>query len=284
MLNIQDLKRFKELWERGLKSNEIARELGVAENLVPIYAIAIGLIPRKLLKNVWNRKVTPQVLIYMRDMFLDGATIREIAEYFEISERSVKQHLRNIGLRRRIKGAKERITKEKLKKLCERGYTDREIARCFGVSPQYIAILRRRFGISKRGPRGMFHVKRIEEVADIIMKEIYRKGYTTNRELREKSININWRLLRELEYFIEGLQWFRISHTSTSKHKVFPARLSGLIVIYVEGCEEEVANFLRRNLYNVPKKALLHILKSWSVPEGLYRVLRNVPEGLYKAL
>ena len=244
---------------------------------MPVYAIATGLIPRKLLKNAWNRKVTPQVLIYMRDMFLDGATIREIAEYFEISEWSVQQHLRNIGLRRRrIRRAKERITKEKLKKLCERGYTDREIAKHFGVSPQYIAVLRWRFGLSKRGPRGVFHVKRIEEVADIIMKEIYRKGYTTNRELREKNININWRLLRELEDFIEGFQWFRISHTSTSKYKVFPARLSGLIVIYVEGCEEEVANFLRRNLYNVPKKTLLHILKSWSVPEGLYKALQNL--------
>jgi len=73
---------------------------------------------------------------------------------------------------------------------------------------------------------------------------------------------------------LEGLQWFRISRTSTSKYRVFPPSLGGLIVIYVEGCEREVADFPRRNSHNVPRKALLYLLKSLSVPERLYNLLQ----------
>lgn len=267
---INRLEKFKELWNKGVKSDEIARKIGIPENMVPVYAIAAGLIPRKLLRKVWNRKITAQVLVYMRDMFLDGVSITEIAECFEVDLSTARYHLHSIGLeKRKVRRAREKITKEKLKELSVSGYTDKEIAEYFGVSPQYIMFLRKRYGIYKRGLRELRHLEHLQKIADVIMEEIDKKCYTTNREMQQRGFTVNWSVLRKLEDFIEGLQWFRIRQTSTQKYTVLPAYFSGLIVIYVEGCEERVAEFLKRNLNEVPRKVFLHLLKNWSAPEKL---------------
>jgi len=267
------LERLKELWGKGLKSEEIARELGISVDQVSSYAVAAGLIPQKLLKHGKFRKVTPQVLIYMRDMFLDGASIEEIADFIGINEKTVRQYLRSISLTRGRSRSKEKITREKLKELCEKGYSDRETAKYFGVSPEYIAFLRHKYGIYKKGPRGSERTRRLEEIADIIMQEIYEKNYTTSRELREKGVEVNWHTLRELEDFIEGLQWFRITQTSTSKCTIFPPKLAGLIVIYVEGAEEEVARFLLSQALSDSTRALIALLRNWGAPEKLRDIL-----------
>ena len=250
-----------------MKSGDIARELGISEELVAKYALAAGLLPCKRLQ---KRKVTPQDLVYMRDMFLDGATIREIAEYFGLHPRTVLDYLYGMGLKRR-KRRRVKITREELEALCCRGLTDRAIAERYGVSAQYITQLRHRYGIYKEGPRGMRRRRYLERLADAVMEEIEVKCYTTNRELRERGFSISRRRLRELEDFIEGLQWFQIKETSTPKYTVLPASFSGMIIIYVEGCEEEVLKFLIRNLKCTNPSSLRQLLKSWGAPEELLK-------------
>lgn len=271
------IERFRELWEKGLKSEEIARELGISEEVVPWYAAAAGLLPIKPSKARQRSKVAPQTLVYMRDMWLDGATIREIAEFFELDPSTVSKYMRMMGLRRRKKRVRrEKITREVLAALCEEGYTDREIAERFGVTPQYIGALRRRYGIYKRGPRGTGHLRYVEKVADAIMGEIERKCFTTNRELRDRGINVTRKLLLELEDFIEGLQWFRIGETSTPNYAVLPPSFSGMLVIYVEGCEEEVARFLLQNLRCHTIRPLIALMRNWGAPDELRAAIRRV--------
>ena len=270
------MKRFKELWEKGLKSEEIARELRISEELVPMYAVAANLLPERLLKRGKTRKVTAQVLVYMRDMFLDGASIEEIADFFEIDRGTARKYLKEIGLVRGKKRARKKITREELEELVRKGYSDRKIAEYFGVTVGYIASLRHKYGIYKKGPRGSHHRKHLEKIADTIMSEIDEKCYVTRRELQEKGVNIDSRMLHELEDFIEGFQWFRITQTSTPHYTVFPPTLNGLIVMYVEGCEKEVAEYLLSQSRPVPGRILKILLKNWGAPEKLREALNRL--------
>ncbi len=265
---------FKKLWEEGLKSDDIARKLGISEDQVLKYAIAAGVLPKKIFKPIRNRKVTPQVLIYMRDMLLDGASLTEIADYFGLDRTTVRNHLRAIGLlpRRadRIR-KKVKISKKELEEMSKKGYSDREIAEHFGVSPSYIAMLRRRYGIYKKYPVGMREFKRLETIADTVMEKIYEKCYTTNKELRQLGIDLDLDLARRLEDFIEGLKWFRISRVSTRKHRVFSRSLSKIIILYVDGCEKEVASFLVSRANCVPRRAIDYLLRKNYVPHYVIR-------------
>ncbi len=266
---------FKKLWFLGVKESEIAQILGIRVNMVPIYARILGL-PSRGKRAPPNKKLADEDLELIKKMWMDGATIKEIAEYFGIHETTVQMYLRAMGLRRRTVKRCPDIPKEVLEKLCLELYTDEEIAEMFHTSKNCIAKLRQKYGINKRSLIKQKSQEKLERIIDIIAEILNKKGYTTSIELRENhNIRINTKLLEQLEIGLEGVKWFRLRYTSTAKFTIFPARFNNLTIIYLEGNEDKVISFLISNILdkNTPRKALKHLLKTNKAPDTILKLL-----------
>jgi len=275
MLPPDKKKIFRKLWLAGVKEREIARILKLRLTLIPIYARLLGLPPRKK-RSPFNRKLSDEDLELIKEMWHDGATIKEIAEYFGVTQRTISDYLHAMGLRRRVVKRCPEIDKDELERLCIEGFTDEEIAKMYNTSKNCIVRLRQKYGISKRAIFKRKYKEKLERQIDLVVRILEGKGFTTSRELREKyNVSINRRLLEALESSVEGLKWFKLVYTSTANFSVFPARFSNMTIIYLEGSESKVISFLLRNLVNknIPRRIIKIVLKTNNVPEELIEIL-----------
>ncbi len=271
MLSEEKKELFIKLWNSGLKEEEIARIIGIRVNMVPIYARVLGLPPRTR-RAPPNKKLSDEDIQLMKEMWFDGATIQEIADYFNVHPTTVLQYLHAMGLKRRTKTKCPDIPKEELEELCRRGLTDSEIAGIYGTSKNCIMRIRQKYGINKRTLIRQKTAERLRKIVETIAEILNDQGYTTTRELRERyGIRIDKRVLQQLENSIEGFRWFRLTYTSSAKYTVFPISFSNLTIIYLEGFEDKVTTFLLKNLANkeVPRKVVRMILKMNNVSEAL---------------
>lgn len=275
MLSPEKVEVFKKLWISGVEEREIARVLGIRVSMIPVYAKILGLPPRKK-KVTPNKKIRDEDIELIREMWTNGATIKEIAEYFGVSERTITDYLRAMGLRRREERKCPDIPREELEKLCFEGRTDEEIARLFHTSKYCIARLRQKYGINKRELAKRRHEEKLREIIDKIAVILNEKGYTTSIELREKyGIEVRTELLQYLESAIEDFRWFKLKYTSTSKYSVFPLKFNNLIIMYLKGEEVRVVLFLLNNILdkNISRTVLKHVLKTNNAPSDLIKLL-----------
>ena len=263
---------FKKMWLAGVKENEIARILKIRPNMVPIYARVLGLPPRSKTPPS-NRKLTDEDLELMKIMWYNGATVKEIAEYFGVSTTTILDYLHAMGLRRRIAKRCPDISKEILEELCIRGLTDEEIARLYDTSKYCITRLRQKYGINKRALIKKRAREKIVKMIDVIIGIIEKKGYVTSRELKERGIRVTRQLLEALENFVEDIRWFKLVYTSTANFSVFPTKFNNMIIIYIKGYENKVISFLLKNVVNsnVPINVLRILLKENKAPPELIK-------------
>lgn len=271
LLSDNEKKLFAKLWNSGFKEEEIARILGIHVNMVPIYARVLDLPPRSK-RTPPNKKLSDEDIELMKEMWLDGATIQEIANYFNVHYITVQQYLHAMGLKRRTRTKCPDIPRDKLEELSKQGLTDEEIARIFKTKKYCIARLRQKYGINKRVILKRKREEKINKIIETIANIIGNRGYTTSIELREKyGIRVNRKTLDMIEQSIEGIKWFRLTSTSTVKFTVFPAKFNNMAIIYLEGYEHEVIKFLKSNLKNknVPSRVLKILLKMNRAPQEL---------------
>jgi len=286
LLSPEKVEVFKKLWMAGIKEHEIARVLGIHVSMVPVYAKILGLPPRKK-KATPNKKIRDEDIEFIREMWVNGATIKEIAEYFGVSERTITDYLRAMGLRRREERKCPDIPREELEKLCFEGHTDKEIARLFHTSKYCIAKLRQKYGINKRELAKRRHEEKLHEIIDKIVAILNEKGYTTSTELRDKyGIIIHRKLLQHLESAIDGFRWFKLKYTSTYRYSVFPPKFNGVIVMYLKGEEAKVILFLCKNIVSddTPITALKRILKINNAPDELINLFKNTYDSTSSAV
>jgi DNA-binding CsgD family transcriptional regulator len=220
-----------------------------------------------------NRKLSDEDLELMKKMRLNGATIQEIAEYFGVNVKTVSDHLRAMGLRQRTRLIRcPEIPREALERLCWQGLTDEEIAKLFNTSEYCIARNRQKYNINKREIAATRirekTYKNVETIANILSKYCY----TTSTEISKMyGIHVTRNLLEIIEQSINGVKWFRLKYTSTSKYTVFSPRLANMVVIYLEGCEDKVLRFLKDLIVDngVPKSSLVALLEMNNVPKNL---------------
>jgi len=275
MLPPEKRETFIRMWLSGASHEEIASALGIPVNMVSVYVRVLGLPPRKCSPPP-NKKIRDEDLELIKKMWLDGARIREIAEYFGVSGFTLYQYLQTMGLRRRSYRRCPDIPQEELEKLCQEGYTDKEIAEMYSTSEYCIAKLRQKYGINKRELVVKRATEKRSKVIETIAEILNEKGHTTSLELREThGIELNREILRELENSIEGLRWFKLVYTSTSKYSVFPRKFNNLIVVYLQGEERKVLEYLLRNLVdpNVPRESVKWVLKNSGALSELVELL-----------
>jgi DNA-binding CsgD family transcriptional regulator len=269
-----------DMWYKGVKVKEIAKALGIPINKVSMYVRVLGLSPRG--KSPANIKIKNEDLNLIKEMWLDGATLKEIAEYFGVSEYTVGDYLRAMGLKRREIRKYPKIEKDYLEKLCKEGLTDEEIANIFHTSRLHIYRLRQKYGINKRAIIVEKSREKFEKSIETIVEILNEKGYVTSKELLEKGIKLHVKVLRELENVVEGIRWFRLTRTSTSKYSVFSAQLAGVIIIYLKGHENAVLNFLLSNLVNkrIPLASIKTVLKDDGASQELIDLLDSFSSNL----
>jgi len=264
---------FKRLWLSGVKESEIARILGIRVNTVPIYARILGLPPRSK-RSPPNKKLSDEDIELMREMWLDGATIQEIADYFNVHPRTVLEYLHAMGLRRRTRTKCPDIPRDRLEELSKQGLTDEEIAKLLGTKKYCIIRLRQKYGISKRALLRKRSREKLNKTIETIFEILERQGYVTSIELKKKyGMHINKKILEMIEQYIEGVKWFRIIYTSTAKFTVFPVRFNNMTIIYLEGCEDKVIKFLKNNFVdnNIPDRVFKMLLKMNNAPQELIK-------------
>jgi len=272
---------FKKLWMSGVKEDEIARELGIPAKMVSLYAKILGL-PRRR-KAPPNRKIRDEDIELMRKMWFSGATIKEIAKYFGVSEKTITNYLYVMGLKRRNRMKCPNIPREELEKLCRDGYTDKEIAKMFNTSKSCIATLRQKYGINKIELARHRYEEKLQEIINKIATIINEKGYTTSIELRDKyGIKLDRKLLQRLESSIDGFRWFKLRYTSTLRYTVFPPKFNRVVVMYLKGEEAKVITFLCRNIVDskTPINALKYILRINNAPDELVKLLGGIDISL----
>ena len=270
MLSPEKRELLTKLWLSGISEESIAREVGIPLKMVSTYARVLGLPPRK--RSPVIRKICDQDLELIKEMWHDGATLKEIAEYFGVSVSTVQQYLRAMGLRRRVIRRCPDIPREELEKLCQEGRTDMELAEMYNTSEDCIRRLRQSYGINKRELARSRVIEERNKAIETIAGILNENGYVTSRELKERyGISATKELLRELEDVVEGFRWFRIVRTSTSKYTVFPPSFNKLVVMYLQGKERKVLGFLLSNLADsdVPLSSVKWVLKSSCAPKEL---------------
>ena len=273
MLPPEKQETFKRLWLSGVKESEIARILGIRVNTVPIYARILGLPPRSK-RSPPNKKLSDEDIELMREMWLDGATIQEIADYFNVHPRTVLEYLHAMGLRRRTRTKCPDIPRDRLEELSKQGLTDEEIAKLLGTKKYCIIRLRQKYGISKRALLRKRSREKLNKTIETIFEILERQGYVTSIELKKKyGMHINKKILEMIEQYIEGVKWFRIIYTSTAKFTVFPVRFNNMTIIYLEGCEDKVIKFLKNNFVdnNIPDRVFKMLLKMNNAPQELIK-------------
>ena len=266
---------FKRLWLSGVKESEIARILGLRVNTVTIYAKILGLPPRSR-RPPPNKKIKNEDIELIKEMWFNGATVKEIAEYFGVHETTILCYLHAMGLKRRTIRRCPDIPRDVLERLSLKGYTDEEIARIYNTSKNCVMRLRQKYGINKRVLVKRRRREKINKIIDMIVSYLNEKGYITSIELREKhGIRVDRKLLEELESDIDGIRWFKLKYTSTAKFSVFPVKFNNMTIIYLEGNEDKVIAFLLNNTIdkNVPLKVMKYLLKANSAPEGIINAL-----------
>lgn len=270
MLSNEQKETFTKMWHKGFRAEEIAKALGMTVNEVYVYAKVLGLSSGG--KGPANRKIEYEDLGLIKEMWLNGATLDEIADYFGVSRRTIRDYLNAMGLERKKK-ERPMIGKEELEKLCKRGLTDEEIARICGTSRSHISSLRRGYGINKRLIKLEESKRKIEKIIDALRA----KGYVTSKELLNEGIKLNSKLLEKLEEAIEDIRWFKLSHTSTSKYSILPAKFSQLIIVYLKGFEKAVLEFLFNNFVSkqVPLASIKVLLKANGAPQELVKSLNS---------
>lgn len=265
---------FKKLWLSGVKIDVIARTLEIRENEVSLYAKILGLPPRR--KSPRNKKIKDEELKLIKEMRVSGATIREIAEYFEVNERTIADYLHAMGLKCRETQRCPNIPRGELEKLCLEGLTDEEIAKTLHITKNCVARLRQRYGINKRELARYRHREKLREIIYKILTILNEKGYTTSIELREKyGIETRGELLQYLESAIEEFRWFKLKYTSTPKYLIFPIKFNNLTIMYLKGEEAKVISFLFNSILdkNIPKTTLKYILEVNNAPRDLIKFL-----------
>lgn len=266
---------FIKLWLSGVKEAEIARILGIHVNDVPFYAKVLGL-PRRSRGAPPNRKIRDEDVELIKEMWMNGATVKEIADYFGVHESTIQSYLRAMGLRRREKRKCPDIPREELEKLCLEGRSDVEIASMYNTSRNCIMKLRLLYGINKRMLAERRRRRKMDENIEKIISILNEKGYTTSMELLEKyGIRIDKEILDSLKSLINELEWFRLVYTSTARYSIFPPKFNNMTIVYLRGREKEVVYFLLSNLIdrNVPTTALKIFLKMNGAPEELVKTL-----------
>lgn len=275
MLPPEKQEEFVRMWVSGATIKEIASTLGIRVNMVSPYARVLGLPKRR--QPPASRKIGDEDLEAMKIMWLEGATIKKIAEHFGVNTRTVVHYLHAMGLKRR--GNYRRcpdIPHEELEKLCWEGRSDKEIAEMYNTSTPCIVKLRKEYGINRRELIKKQKMEKRLKAVETIIGVLKEKGYTTSLELREKyGIKITRELLRKLEGSVDGLRWFIIIYTSTLKYSVFPAKFNYLAIIYLQGEERKVLEFLLSNLIdpNVPRSSIKRLLRYNCAPEELIELL-----------
>jgi len=269
---------FVRLWLKGVKEEEIAKRLNIRVNMVPVYVKVLGLPPRTK-RSPPNKKLSDEDLELIKEMWMDGATIKEIADYFNVHESTVLMYLHAMGLKRRVKSKCPNISKEELEKLCREGLTDKEIAEIYNTSSHCIARLRQKYGISKRILMKQRYRKKLNNIVETIINILNDKGFTTSVELREKyGIHVNRNLLNILENLIDGINYFKLRYLSTAKYSVFHTKYTNTTIIYLKGYEKKVATFLQRIMVNrdIPSGVFKHLLKANNVPKEIIELFHKL--------
>lgn len=266
----------KNLWLKNAKVSEIALVLGIRPDQVYVYAKVLGLPPRSK-NSPSNAKIRITDLSLLRKMWEEGWSVKQIAEYFGTGEWTVRNYLRAMGLKRRPRVTCIDLSCNELEQLCVKGLTDKEIAKTYGISVLCVIRLREKCGINKRELNALKNKEKTNEIIKFIVDILNMKGFTTSIELRNRyNININGRLLREIEGSIEGIRWFRLKYTSTYKYTVFPLSFIYMTVIYLTGFEHAVVSYLKENTIskNLNPSVLKTLLRMNNAPEELIRAVK----------
>lgn len=275
MLSPEKQELFKRLWFSGSSNSEIAHALGIDVRMVSVYARVLKLPPRKKVVPP-NKKLSDEDLERMKEMWISGATIKEIARHFGVSPYTVSLYLHAMGLKRWSRKPCVNIPAEELEKLCLEGYTDEEIAEMYNTSRNCIARLRKRYGINRRELTRQRRLEKMDRIVDTVARVLSESGFTTSIELRKKyGIEVGKDLLKYMESRIEGLRWFRLRNTATAKYTVFP---SSFTVIYLKGHEKDVAVYLLGIAVKreVPLRSLRYLLKINGAPKEIIDFLNNL--------
>jgi len=251
------LKQIVEMRMSGAKIREIAEQLGITRDAVRYYLEKAGLAGAR------QRKVDEDKLRQIVELWHKNLTLKEIARQVGLSEYTVIERLHMMGLRRRRKCP--RIGREELESL-SRAMDDEEIAKMYNTSKICIRALRRRYGILRRRS-----VKRSVEAANKIVEALRERCYTTNRDMLKVGVLLDSRVLRALQELSSEVMRVKLETTSTFRYTVLHPRARGMSVLYLPGCEDEVAELIVSNMVNVdvPKAAITNLLKANDVPEEL---------------
>jgi transposase-like protein len=127
-----DPEKFKELYERGVTMREICKEFGVSPSTYVYWRTKLKLKPRRSPPVRPVRKVDPERL---KELYLEGAKVKDIAREFGVSESAILRWVDKLGLERGVRKASS-DWKDRVLKLFEgRAFvTTDDVARELGVT------------------------------------------------------------------------------------------------------------------------------------------------------
>jgi len=273
-LNEVEREKFKEMYLKGCDYSEISRELGIPKKHIPLYARVLGL-PRR---SAYGGKLTDEVLEKIKTMRLEGMKVKEIAEVLGYSEDYVGQLLIIMCVKKRSKCVE--IPKEVIEDYIVKKIPKHIASEELGISMSCLKKLMRKYGLKYQVGEATVKdpVKISEMVVDFFRKlgRTYTLDFredvkTINKELYRSFINLKpYRFFNLISQTLRGVEWFKISYTSTHRYTVLPSMMNGKYVVYMVGSECEVIKELASMVSpETPLAMLKYLLKSNGAPQKL---------------
>ena len=277
----------------GGNRDVIARELGVPRRVIGSLAVIFGLSKEK--PRTWNL----EDILRVRELYLEGRTIKEISAEIGLSEDLAKHliilatvhdrdrlreihykrmmerrgaHYRRVPYKPTIPCSKFDLSKDKLRALGRLGMTVRDIASAYGVPITCIKRLLKSYGIK------LIPSKNFKRLYELVTRDLKEKGYAVNKDY--KGILKMHPTATEFYYLslvIPGARMLHIRNLATWNYRIFNPRMFKTSILWLEGREDALADYIIENLADsrVNVYVLSMLLRRSGATEKLVRTVQS---------
>lgn len=267
----EKLEIFRKMWLEGANYREIEKATGIRKKVINLVVRVLGLPMRK----PGLARISIETLNMIREMWMSGLSIAEIAAKLGISRDTVRQYLRIIGLTQRRRHVCKEIPREELERMsCYEVMSDKEIAEKLGTNPYCVQLLRKRYGIWTTPCREA-------AVIDKVVRALKDNMFVTTDQLRKMGVYISMNVIVEKlrEKLGDEIGWFTLRKRATYSYTIFPYYTGSKGVLYIKGGEKAVAEYLVSIMVKKPAPpvwAAERLLRMNGVPQEVISYVREI--------
>jgi DNA-binding NarL/FixJ family response regulator len=169
-----DVDKIRDMYQRGLTTREIGKQLGVTNGTIVnrLKAMGIERRPQGPIRGVVYKQLDDEKI---KQMYQDGFSTYDIGKQLGVSHSTILSRLKSMGIERRSDGGpRAMLDNEKIKQMYQDGFSTYDIGKQLGVDKGTIINRLKAIGVRIRST-GEYAYKQLDNEK---IKQMYQDGYT----------------------------------------------------------------------------------------------------------